>query len=447
MINQLLSRVPTYDQFISVDELTARSQELAFKNPGIVRLEIIGESTDGEDIRMLRIGQGKEQLLFIGCPHPNEPIGMLTIDFLAQQLVENARLRGDQFTWNLILCTDPDATRLNEGWFQGPYSLSNYTRDFYRPPFGDQAILAFPFVYHNNVFLQPIAETQALMTAITALQPRFIASLHNAALGGGYYYLSPYIRSLADPFRQLLSEREIPLAEGEPELIWGVEHSSAIFGCAAMRDHYDFLLQSGESDSADKLHAGETTYGFAREICDPLFLICEVPYFADPRIGDCHLTPNLRRDSILQGIDRVQEILSFTAGVLDDMSEHWATENRFRHAVETIVPGAIRNEAARKQWVADTASLDAPATVAQDFSNRLETPFYHVLNVGTLGRALQAECAANPTQVAVAALAETEAQLARWLHDFEKQINYQIIPIKSLVEVQLASALLAIESL
>lgn len=447
MINQLLSRVPSYNQFMSVDELTARSQELAFKNPGTVRLEIIGKSTDGEDIRMLRIGQGEEQLLFIGCPHPNEPIGMLTINFLAHQLVDDARLQGDQFTWNLILCADPDAARLNEGWFQGPYSLSNYTRDFYRPPFGDQAILTFPFIYRNNVFLQPIAETQALMTAITALQPRFIASLHNAALGGGYYYLSPYVRSLADPFRRLLIEREIPLAEGEPELVWGIEHSSGIFGCATMRDHYDFLQQSGEPDTAEHLHAGETTYGFAKATCDPLFLICEVPYFADSRIGNSLLTRIPRRDSLSFGMDLVHEILTFAGGVLENMSGRWATENRFRHAVETIVPEAIRNEAALKQWAADTNSLDAPATVAQDFSNRLETPFYHVLNVGTLGRALQAECATNPTQVAVAALAETEAQLARWLRHFEKQIDYQVIPIKSLVEVQLASALLAIASL
>ncbi len=47
---------------------------------------------------------------------------------------EDAELRdGYDYTWHLIGCVDPDGTRLNEGWFAGPFTPRNYARHFYRP--------------------------------------------------------------------------------------------------------------------------------------------------------------------------------------------------------------------------------------------------------------------------------------------------------------------------
>ena len=87
--------VPEYRRFLTVDEVSHRAGALAARVPEHVRLVDVGRSTDDEPIRMLRIGHGDEQLLFIGCPHPNEPIGMLTIDRLAERLVSDTELRGD----------------------------------------------------------------------------------------------------------------------------------------------------------------------------------------------------------------------------------------------------------------------------------------------------------------------------------------------------------------
>ena len=38
------------------------------------------------------------------------------------------------YTWYLVKCIDPDGTRLNEGWFKGPFSIENLARHYYRPP-------------------------------------------------------------------------------------------------------------------------------------------------------------------------------------------------------------------------------------------------------------------------------------------------------------------------
>ena len=438
--------IPEYERFVTVDELTKRIERLAAAHPNRTQLRTIGRSTDGEPIRMLRIGDAHRQLLFVGCPHPNEPIGMLTIDRLAHALAHDEVPCGD-FTWNFILCADPDGARLNEGWFSGPFTLTDYARDFYRPPFDDQAILTFPFRAGAYTYLRPIPETQALMTAISALRPVFVSSLHNAALGGGYFYLSPYPEGMGKPLRHLLHERSIPLAMGEPELAWGIEPSPAIFECTTMAAHVAFLRGSGDPTPEAGLSAGETTYGFSRSICDPLFLICEVPYFADLRIGDERASGTLRLDSVRKGIERSEEIISFGVESLRRMSGRWSGESRLRCAAEAVLPQADAGLKAHLRWANDAPELKGTATIAQDFSNRWETPFYHALSLGVLRRALASDVSRGSSSQARAVLRDVESRMDEWMAGFEEAINYRVVPIRDLVEVQLASALLCIEQL
>ena len=140
-------------------------------------------------------------------------------------------------------------------------------------------------------------------------------------------------------------------------------------------------------------------------------------------------------------------ILSLLTAALDEMSGLWTTDNRLRRAVERIMPGALESTSAQKRWVADVRGLDRQATVAEDVSHRVQTPFYHVLNAGMLRRALRIECGARPSGVSVAVLGEVEKHLEAWLSGFEHEAGVRVIPIRDLVEVQLAAALLAIETL
>jgi len=253
MIQRVLNRVPAYSAFLTVDELSESSRRLAAAHPDIVRTVRIGASTDGEPIEMLRIGTGSEQLLFFACPHPNEPIGAMTLEALSAQLAVDEDLRGTKYTWNLIKCIDPDSTRLNEGWFKGPFTITHYASEFYRPASFDQAEWSFPVVYKGYSFFRPIPETVALMTAISGLRPRFIYSLHNAGMGGGYYYLSPHKPEIDGALRTLMTDRGVPLSLGEPEMPWGVQLSPAIYRSTSLVDHYDFLERFGEADPASPI--------------------------------------------------------------------------------------------------------------------------------------------------------------------------------------------------
>jgi len=122
MFDKVVEEVPDYKAFHKVDELNASSEKLAHKYPDKVKLFEIGSSRKGEKIKALKIGRGEKAALLFGFPHPNEPIGSMTLEYLSWRLVEDRSLGKLDFTWYIVKCIDPDGARLNEGWFEGPFT-------------------------------------------------------------------------------------------------------------------------------------------------------------------------------------------------------------------------------------------------------------------------------------------------------------------------------------
>lgn len=446
MIEGVLKKVPEYEKFLTVDELNESSARLVSRHPDLVRAAAIGRSTDGEEIRMLRIGDGEEQLLFFACPHPNEPIGAMTLEALSRQLVEDSELRGERYTWNLIKCIDPDSTRLNEGWFKGPFTITHYASEFYRPTSFDQAEWTFPVVYKDYTFFRPISETCALMSAITGLRPVFIYSLHNAGLGGGYYYLSPHRPRIDGALRALMSDRGIPLSLGEPEMPWGVELSPAIYRSPALTEHYDFLEKFG-ADPSSKIQGGEGSYGFAKAVCDSAHLVCELPYFYDRRIDDMTAAGMSRKDAIHEGIASTAPMRQTLTDLYAQLGEKMQVRSRFRRAAENLNRLMVDSVEAKRAWADSEESLNVPATTAQAFDNLIVGRFYNLLVVGMACRGLRLEVEQAGGVEMADALDRLESSFAAWATQLEQEIDYRVIPIKTLVEIQLGAALHVISTL
>src|SRR6185295_1805111 len=89
----LLARVPDFREFLTLEELGASSRALAAEFPGLTRLETVGASREGRPIELLTVGHGRRPVLLVGVPHPNEPIGTLTLEFLTRLLCEDEELR------------------------------------------------------------------------------------------------------------------------------------------------------------------------------------------------------------------------------------------------------------------------------------------------------------------------------------------------------------------
>jgi hypothetical protein len=81
----------------------------------------IGETGDGRPISYLKIGNGSKNALLFAFPHPNEPIGSMTVEYLSKYLAENLDTVDELgYTWYLIKAIDPDRARM-------PSSVQNST--------------------------------------------------------------------------------------------------------------------------------------------------------------------------------------------------------------------------------------------------------------------------------------------------------------------------------
>jgi len=200
----LLARVPDFREFLTLAELGESSCRLADEFPGLVHRETVGESTEGRPIELLTVGHGRRSVLLLGVPHPNEPIGTLTLEFLCRLFCEDAELRDRlDATLYVIKVADPDGFVLNEGWFKGTFSPLRYALEYYRPPHREQVEWSFPISYQTLHFDRPTSETAAVMRVMERVRPAVYYSLHNAGFCGVYFYVSGTRPGLFDAFHRL----------------------------------------------------------------------------------------------------------------------------------------------------------------------------------------------------------------------------------------------------
>jgi len=440
----VLADVPDYQAFLTVDELKASTRELAARHPDTVTVLAAGQSRQGDPIEALRIGDGPKTALLFAMPHPNEPIGSMTVEYLADQLAADSALRESLgYTWYLIKCIDPDGMRLNEGWFKGPFSLENYARGYYRPPMNLQVDWTFPVDYKTIHFDQPLPETQALMTLLEQTRPDFLYSLHNSGFGGAYFYISEEAKPLHEPFHALVKSQELPLHLGEPEFPTAKEHAKAIFELPPFSVLYDFLEESG-SDPANTITGGAPSDDYARQLGDPFCLVCEMPYFYNPAIHDTSPADIVRRDAILQRIEKERHIIGLMRQQYEAIRDELTAPSPFRAPIVEIVEKWEGYLDADETWAKTDPKTTARATVAEKMDNLVISKFYNMLNLGMFVRLLNDQAAATDESPALmAARRAVQSAFDQISHELGAELEYAVIPIQKLVRVQLGSALLA----
>jgi hypothetical protein len=439
-IRKVMSSLPEMDRFLTVDELNADFVRIAGEYPEIAHLERVGSSSLGEPISMLSLGKGEKQILLFACPHPNEPIGAMVVHHLARMLCRDDELRdGMGYTWNLIACVDPDGTRLNEGWFAGPFTVRNYARNFYRPAPHQQVEWTFPNFYKNNYFDRTIPESEMLMRVIDRLKPTLMGSLHNAGFGGVYYYLSRDEPALYPALYDLPKWEDLPLRLGEPEVPYAVQFAPAIFKFMSVAESYDYMEANG-ADMSNYSHGGSST-----EYAAPfgtLTLVTEMAYFDDPRVNDQTVSDINRRQAILGGLDLSDEGYQVTNGHLEAVREDLRTKSAFESAVSAFMKLQRESKPAQRRWAETDPATDRPATVAELFSSNQEIRFYRLLTLGMLLRMLEGEAAiGNGTPAIRRHLAEASATFDQWASELEADLDVRAVPIRKLVAVQLGAIL------
>jgi len=101
-LQEILNRIPNYKEFMTIAELDGSSKKLA-QSFDHVNLKEIGKSRGGRTIYCLKIGEGKKNALLFAFPHPNEPIGSMSLEFLSHFLAKNPEFtKKTGYTWYLI---------------------------------------------------------------------------------------------------------------------------------------------------------------------------------------------------------------------------------------------------------------------------------------------------------------------------------------------------------
>lgn len=447
-VNRIIRDIPDYKSFLTVDELNQSSTELAREYPSVVELSTVGRSRAGNAIQALIIGKGEKTALLFGTPHPNEPIGAMMLEFLSRKLAEDKEFREwTGFRWLLIKCADPDGTRLNEGWFKGPFTPLHYATNFYRPPRFQQVEWSFPVSYKTLKFISPIPETEAIMDVINREKPVFMYSLHNAGFGGAYYYVSKPCEPLYERYRDGALAQGIPLHLGEPELPFGKQLSKAVYLMHSIKEGYDYLEEYTDKDPAELITGGTGSTDYARRVVPDIFsLVCEVPYFYDPRIEDLNKSDVKRRDVVLDSVELSSKMFNFLQKEYREVKNLLNTPSKFREAIEENLRLMPENLEAKRKWAEELEDL---ATTAQEFDSHVITRFYGMLSFGMFIRMIdhQLQRTDREKEKLQKVKSQVEKELEKQNEKLLKDLNYKVIPIKRLVAVQLEAALITVEYL
>ena len=450
-LEDVLDAVPTFKEFMTVEELDDSSKKLS-EEFSDVAIEVIGESGEGRPISCLRIGNGKMNALLFAFPHPNEPIGSMTVEFFSRYLAENPEFTEKTgFTWHLIKAIDPDGAALNEGWFKGDFNPVKYARHYYRPAPHEQMEWTFPVKYKKLKFETPPPETQALMRIIDKTKPAFMFSLHNAGFCGVYYYLTHRIDTSFPSLVDLVKQEELPLHQGEPEAPYIKEFHPGIYQMFGIQENYDFYERNGVEDPQEIIRCGTSSDDYLRRVTNNrgLTLVCEMPYFYDSDLDDDSLTEKDRRTLVLESLDFSIEVQKYTKERFDSVREFCNPKSKIYSSVVDGLDNFDKRMAPRLHHAKTDPMYEGKATVAQAFDSKTATKYYSVFRPAMVARLCSEAIARHPSKEKE--MLEIKTDLDEYVRTLVSSTlegsNFEVIPIRKLVRVQVGSALICMKHL
>ncbi|MBR0140106.1 MAG: zinc carboxypeptidase [Firmicutes bacterium] len=456
VFQRVLDSIPDYKVFMTVDEMDESSKKLTEEYPDTVKLLEIGRSRAGHPIYCLKIGDYPRSAILYGCPHPNEPIGAMLLEHLSRSLAEDGEFRDELgYTCYIIKSWDCDATRLNEGWFKGPFTVTNYAKNFFRPASHKQVEWTFPIDYKGLHFRDPLPETRALMKLMDEVRPQFLYSLHNGGFGGVYWYMTYLMpEDVRAEMYGAAESQQVILDLGEPETPYCVSIGPAMYRMISQKDNYDYLEANGIAEPAKAIREGTCSADYGAEVSDAYILLTELPYFFDKRIGDLSETGRIRKDVVREKLDFVESFDAFVSSVMAGSEKYIREDDPFLTTIRASYRAAS-SEATRKM-IEQNPDYARNATAAEEFSNLLVTRFYKLLTLGMMVRMHEGELAAmksageddaekrDALEKGLESSLKAFGELSAYL---EEKLDYQVVPVRKLVYIQLASGLLVMDHL
>ena len=432
LVDKVSRSVPNDVRYRKADELAESRARLADTHE-TVTLEAVGQSAEGEPIELMRIGSGPIPLLFIGTPHPGEVLGTLTIEHIAQQLLEDGDLASefDNCTCLFLQVCDPDGYRLNEPWFDREHTPTNHVLYHYRPAFPEQPIWSFPVKYKDYTYHNPCPECQALMEVIERYLPVYVNEFHNGEVMNCFGFSS--FESSNPRLKEYLSNLAESIGTGFRDL----------FQPATTANRYDRLVAEGEETPESEIFLGAGTWEYLnRKRLGSDWFCFELPYWRFERIakeGDFDSEYELRevRQESLDTRERATRCMLphyETVSNLPGAGTNPSVQRLLRAVDERLRMFPLEKYPSYRKALDDLE--ERKATHSETYLALGLSVYYNTRTVGILWRA------ADMMGVDEAA-AELREVVARHLEYLTQE--YSVIPIHELVRIQTASALVSMK--
>lgn len=248
------------------------SIQAAFGNGEELRL---GTSRCGYPIPAFKIPGQSQRAVFLGFPHPNEPLGELILEAVVQEAID--RYSPNQTaSWYLVPVWDLDGARENEAWWSDLVTVERMIDHWYRPAPSEQVEWAFPLNYGGVRFARPGPETEAVRRLLDVVQPEVLLSLHNGIFPGAYTLISPQGAPLAPRISETLYVHGLrPLS---PCPIPYVEtYADGVFGLPHARLEIDYLRELDPLAPLSFYDNGAASFDYVGTSC--LSFVMELPLF------------------------------------------------------------------------------------------------------------------------------------------------------------------------
>ena len=429
LVAEICEALPDRLEYKDADELASGRRELADANDD-VEIETIGKSAEGRPIELLRIGSGPIPLLFIGAPHPGEVVGTLTIEHLARNLCSSEALREEfkECTLLFVQVSDPDGCALNEPWLSLEHTPINHTLYHYRPAFPEQPTCNFPFNYKHWEFSDPCPECRALMGVLDRHLPVYVNEMHNADLENCFATFSLQEPELVAHLEALSSSICV-----EFEGLLSPYSTPAFYDRQAATDPGFDPMQS-------KRKSGEGTYDYLSRVRPGShWFNFEFPYWRSSRRYDETEAGCTRRDVRLESLEMQEPTHDFMEAGLLELRSRYTTKHQ--PSVERLfraVEGGPRRrsfDGVRERIESDPKNKET-ATIAFVWQEKAFGVYYFMRAVGMFWRAADL--------LGEKALAdEMRGMIVGGLSYLEE--DYEIIPVRDLVRIQLSGALVSMK--
>ncbi|MFX0210357.1 MAG: hypothetical protein ACFFDT_30540, partial [Candidatus Hodarchaeota archaeon] len=201
----------------------------------------------------------------------------------------------------------------------------------------------------------------------------------------------------------------------------------------------------------DLIKCGTSSDDYLRKITNNqgFTLVCEMPYFYDKDLGDDSLTEYNRRKLRLDSLEYSKEHYKYNKEKFQSIRKYCDPTSRIFTSTLDYVE-KFEQRITPQIHHAKTASMyEGNATVAQAFDSMVAVRYYDVFRPAMIARLCNEAIISHPElkEELKQIKNELDQRVEQTVSDILKETNFEVIPIKKLVKVQVGSTLTAIQYL